>query len=126
MARNFHFADFPLEPSQFVNNSGLRRGEDSGEIFCPRKLAHIGVMRCGEYQDADHCGDGCAAKAAPDDIARARAEIAHARVDKGGKRSWLCNQCGGPKRGFYSQTCGTCRSSFKRRPYNISNKGRGW
>ena len=127
MARDTSYAwVFPLEPAQYVNNSGLRRGEPSGEIFCPLKLAHIGVMRCGEYQAAHGCGESCTAKAVAQDIERARAEVTNYASDTGGKRSLTCRQCGGPKRGYYSEVCASCRPQSKNGPYLVNRKGRGW
>ncbi len=33
------------------------------EIYCRKKLAGMGAMRCGMYQATDGCGVGCADKA---------------------------------------------------------------
>lgn len=102
-----HLLSDPLLPLQTGGNAGLQRGEPSGEVLCPRKKSLIGVMRCGEYQDADGCGAGCSARAAAEDVARARAEV-ECFTSGAGRGSYTCLRCGGPKLYLKSGMCMSC------------------
>lgn len=106
------------------SNAGLGRGEPPGEVFCPVKFSTIGVMRCGEYQDARGCGAGCAAKAPAEDIARARAEITGDAIASG-VSSLICAVCGGGKLSAARPCCARCGGRRPRRMRLGFRRGRG-
>lgn len=59
-------------------------GVETGMVWCPIKQSHIAILRCGELQDAHHCGNGCQFKASEEDIQRAR-HVMKAAVDNPAK-----------------------------------------
>lgn len=87
---------FPATPSQFFGEPvRVMRGEPTGQVYCPRKMATIAVMRCGEFQQRDGCALGCKNAATTEQLAEVAAVRRHAETEGVHKGSGV-----GPKRGL--------------------------
>ena len=107
MARG-NLSSYPLEPSQLLSPSTYRRGEPTGMIFCPRRFSNIGVMRCGEYQERDRCALGCPSAAPAEAVEALRLLTKPIDPERVGKRSYICSQCNGEKKSYYTEICKSC------------------
>jgi len=75
---------------------GAQRGEATGEVFCPLKLAHIAEMRCGEYQELHGCQFRCPHAVTASRLAELKKQL---RVDEPEetKTYVVCASCGKEK-----------------------------
>jgi hypothetical protein len=80
----------------------------TGMLWCPPRLSHIGIMRCAQYQFKKGCGIGCPNAATKAEIkliaARSseRVEIEE-RIDR-----VFCTVCGNPKKSRQGLHCKRC------------------
>lgn len=108
MGRFDYNLNFPIEPVQTLGGAGLQRGEESGEVFCPRKLSHIAKMRCHQYQQENGCGAGCAAAVSEQEIDELRVAMIFKDDGGVGAGSYICAECGGAKLALRSNLCMHC------------------
>ena len=83
----------------------------SGQLWCPRKWAHIAVMKCGEYQRELGCHVGCPAAASQEIIGVVREEFERAHLETKPEtvpKYSKCQECGVDKAYNPSPKCKPC------------------
>jgi hypothetical protein len=99
------------------------RGELTGMVLCPQRMAHIAAMRCGEYQEQFGCQFGCANAVTQAQIAALKLELRqlplqgrHVQRAEYGSRPLYdcCINCGNPKHPNPSPRCQQCAMDLRR------------